>query len=190
MGVYNLFLIVQSDVIIIGVADKTDDKMIIYHNLSKVQSKFIKRYNNHGELIHWDGRLLKFKDFKKIIREILKVGQIGIVKKQLPLFKVYKKSFLKLFGLKNLKNIRLKEDVYKNVKNEEQKEGWDKSIRLPEQAIAQGYLTPLQYELAHLFNGFHTVEDIANKTNQSIEEIYKTLKTIDQLGLLAYIEFI
>ena len=164
--------------------------MIIYHNLSKLQSRFIKRYNNHGELIHWDGRLLKFKDFKKVIREILEEGQIGIVKKQLPLFKVYKKSFLKLFGLKNLKHIRLKEDVYKSVENEEQEKGWDKEIRLPEQAIAQGYLTPLQYELAHLFNGFHTIEEVANKMSLSIEEVYKTLKRIDQLGLLAYIEFI
>jgi len=190
MGIYNLFLIVQNDVIIIGVADKNDDKMIIYHNLSKLQSKFIKRYNSHSELIHWDGRLFKFKDFKKVIRKFLKDGQIGIVKTQIPLFKVYIKPFLELFGLKDSKNIILKEDDYNKIKTEEAKKGWDKGMRFPEQSIAQGFLTPLQYKLAHFFNGFHTIEDVAYKMNLSIEEVYKILKSIDQLKLITFIEFI
>ncbi|MFX1274493.1 MAG: hypothetical protein ACFFBP_01120 [Promethearchaeota archaeon] len=190
MEIYNLFLIVQNDVIVIGVADKTDDKMIIYHGLSNLQSKFVKRYNSKGELIGWDGRLIKFKDFNMVIRDLLKDGQIGVVKNNIPIFKIYKKSFLKLFGLKNLKKIQLKEEIYKKVKDNDGKKSWNKDIRLPEQSISQGLLTQLQYKIAHLFNGFNTSEDIAHKMNLPIEEIYKILKKIDELGLISYIELI
>ena len=106
--------------------------------------------------------------------------------------KIYPKylTFLKLFGLKNLKKIELKEEIYEKVQRIDGNKSWYEGIRFPEQSIAQGLLNPLQYKLAHLFNGFHAVEDIALEMNLPVEEVYKILKKIDELGLITYIEII
>ena len=110
MGLYNFILIVQKDVIIVGVADKSDDKMILYHNLSKLQSKFIKKFNSQSELDYWDGQLLKFREFKAVIRENLKNGLIAVVKKSIPIFKIYKKSFLKYLGQEKKKTLEIEDE--------------------------------------------------------------------------------
>ncbi len=188
MGLYNFILIVKKDVIIVGVADKSDDKMILYHNLSKLQSKFIKKFNSQSELDYWDGQLLKFREFKADIRENLKNGLIGVVKKSIPIFKIYKKFFLKYLGIEKKKTLELEEEKY--IKALETKENFLSNIdkEFPKQPIAQGYINLNHYKIAHLLDGFHTIEDIAVEKELSIEELYKNLKTLDDLGLLAYIK--
>lgn len=190
MGVYNLFLIVQKDIIIMGAADKTDDKMILFHSLSELASKFINRYNSKGELDYWSGEILMFKDFTTIIREVLKDGQIGVVKIRIPIFKIYKKSFLKLFGQEEKKKIEIKEEDFRKVLEIGEKSLRNTEKMLPTQPIAQGFLNQRQYKIAHLLDGFHTAEEIAAEIKLPVEEIYKVIKIIDDLGLLAYIELI
>lgn len=190
MGVYNLILIVQKDIMTIGAADKTDDKMILYYNLSKLQSIFMKRYNSQSELEYWNGELATFRDFRKVIREELEDGQIGEVKKYIPIFKIYKKQFLKRIEQENKKSLEIKEADYKVALEIEEKSPIDYDKTFPKQPIAQGFFKPYQYKIAHFLNGFHTPEDIADKLKVPVEDIYKTLKKIDDLGLLAYIELV
>jgi len=188
MGLYNFILLVKTDIIIVGVADKSDDKMILYHNLSKLQLKFIKKFNSQSEMDYWDGQLLKFREFKDVIRENLKNGLIGVVKKSIPIFKIYKKYFLKYIGQEKEKTLEIDEEKYKKAL--ETKENFLRNFdkEFPKQPIAQGYLNLNHYKLAHLLDGFHTIEDIANEKKLSIEEVYKNLKTLDDLDLLAYIK--
>jgi len=190
MGVYHLFLIVQKEAIVVGAADKSDDKMIIYHTLSELLTKFIKKYNSQSELDYWKGEIIMFKDFKNDIRKSLKEGKIGEVKKIIPLFKVYKKNFLKLIEQEGNKDLKIKEAVYKKIMSIEGNKEWDTKKKLPKQPLAQGLLSEHQYSVAHLLNGFRTAEELASEMKLTIEEIYVLLKTIDDLGLLEYIELI
>ncbi|MFX1393436.1 MAG: hypothetical protein ACFFAH_07665 [Promethearchaeota archaeon] len=190
MDIYNLFLIVKKNTITIGAADKTDDKMIIYHSLTKLQSEFIKRYNSQSELDYWSGEILMFKDFRKSIRNILKNGKIGERKKRIPLFKIYKKSFLKLLNQEEEKKIEIKEGDYRKFLESKGKSSLNTEKRLPKQPIAQGFLNPHQYKIAHLVDGFHTAEEIAAEMKLAVEEVFKVIKLIDDLGLLEYIELI
>ena len=187
MGLYNFILIVKKDVIIVGVADKSDDKMILYHNLGKLQSKFIKKFNSQSELDYWDGQLLKFREFKAIIRENLKNGLIGVVKKSIPIFKIYKKFFLKYLGQEKEKTLEIDEEKYKKAL--ETKENFLCNIEkeFPKQPIAQGYLNINHYKIAHLLDGFHTIEDIATEKKLSIEELYKNIRRLNEMGLLDFI---
>jgi hypothetical protein len=187
MDVYNLFLIVQKDAIVVGAADKSDDNMIIYHSLSELVSRFIKKYNSQSELDYWRGEILMFKDFRNDIKEVLREGKIGEVKKIIPLFKVYKKNFLKLIEQKDL---NIKEAAYKKSLNIEGNKEWDTEKKLPKQPLSQGLLSEHQYKIAHLLNGFRTAEEIASEMKLPIEEVYVILKSIDDLGLLEYIELI
>ena len=190
MDVYNLFLIVQKGILTIGAADKADDKMIIYHNLSKLQSKFLKKYDSQGEMDYWGGQISPFQDFKEVMRRVLKDGQIGEVKKSIPIFKIYIKSFLKILGQASKKDLKIKEGDYNKALKIEDKSAWITDKKLPTQTLAQGLLNEHQYNIAHLVDGFKTADDIATETKLPIEDIYKVLKTIDDLGLLEYIELI
>ena len=190
MDVYNLFMIVQRNVIIIGAADKSDDKMIVYHNLSRLQSKFLKKYDSQSEMDYWGGQISIFHDFKDVMRDVLKNGQIGEVRNYIPIFKIYIKSFFKLLGKENKKDLKIKKEVYKKGLKIEDKTSWITEKKLPKQTLAQGLLDEHQYNIAHLVDGFRTADEIAAEMNLPVEEIYKVLKTIDDLGLLEYIELI
>ncbi len=190
MGIYNLFLIVQKNVMAIGVADKTDDKMILFHRLNKLQTKFVKRYNSKSELESWTGETAIFRDFRMVIRDIFENGQIGEVKAYIPIFKIYKKPFLKLLGQEDQKNLEIKEEDYKKGLEFEKEFLRYTETRLLKQPVAQGFLNSFQYKIAHLIDGFHTVDQIADEMQLPVEEIYKVIKKIDDLGLLEYIELI
>jgi len=190
IGIYNIFLIVQKNIITIGAADKSDDKMIIFHSLSKLKSKFLSRYNSQSELDYWNGEIQKFSKFKEVIRKVLINGKIGEVKKNILILKSYKKSYLKLLGQEEKKNLEVKEEDYKKALEIKGKDPWDDEKKLPTPPIAQGYLDPHQYKIAHLFTGFKSPEDIATEMKLPVEEIYKVLKELDDLGLLEYIEIV
>ena len=190
MDVYNVFFIIQRNVITIGAADKSDDKMIIYHKLSKLQSKFLKKYDSQGEIDYWKGQITPFLDFREVMRKFLKNGQIGEVKKSIPIFKVYIKPFFKFLEQGDKKNLQIKEADYRKSFEIEGESPLSSERRLPKQPIAQGLLKPYQYKIAHMFDGFQTIEDIAAKLKIPVEDVYKVLKIIDDLGLLEYIELI
>ena len=139
---------------------------------------------------YWRGEIAIFREFKNDIRDFLKEGKIGEVKKLIPIFKIYKKGFLRLIEQEDKKDLKIKEEDYKKIQNTGLKENWDSEKKLPAQPLAQGLLTQDQYDIAHLLNGFRTAEDISSEMNLPIEEVYTIFKTIDDLGLLEYIELI
>ncbi len=190
MDIYNVILVVQKNIIVIGAADKTDDKMILYHKLTELHSQFIKTYNSQNELDNWTGNIQMFREFSKKINDELKQGRIGVVNIRIPLLKIFKKSFLRTFKQYLIRDLNIYQDEYKQILNREEKPNWLMDKSLPKQTVAQGFLSSEQYQIAHLIDGFHTIEEISTAVNKPIEEIYKILKILDDLGLLTYIEII
>ena len=190
MGIFNVLLVVQNKILVIGAADKTDDKMILYHNLSKLHSLFVKKYNSMNELDNWMGELVTFRGFNEIARKELKEGRISEVKVRIPILKIFKKSFLSSFDQNVKKELKLKEETYKNIRSVEEKPLWLKEKTLPKQIVAQDFLSPEQYKVAHSVNGYNTIEEIATEVEMPVEKIYKILKILEDLGLLSYIELV
>ena len=188
MGIYNVLLVVKNKIIVIGAADKTDDKMILYHKLTELHTQFIKKYNSQNELDSWTGNIQMFLEFGKDINDTLNQGRIGVVNIRVPILKIFKKPFLKSFNELFITDLDIYQDNYKKIKDTEEKPEWLKEKVLPKQTVAQGFLSSKQYEVAHLINGFSTAEEISSKVNLPVEEIYKILKILDDLGLLTYVE--
>ena len=70
---------------------------------------------------------------------------------------------------------------------EDKKPEWT-SKRLPKQVITQGFLTNKQYDIAHIADGFHTISEIAEEAGTPMAEVQTIIDSLDQLGLLKFIE--
>ena len=70
---------------------------------------------------------------------------------------------------------------------EDKKPEWT-SKRLPKQVITQGFLTNKQYDIAHIADGFHTIAEIAEEAGTPEAEVQTIIESLDQLGLLKFIE--
>ncbi len=173
MGALYLILVVQGEIFIAGVASKRDDKNILFNKLTKLLDIFIKRFQK--EIKEWRGDLSTFRGFEDEIENVLQGGKVGEIKLRLPILKTYKKSYHKIVS----KELVIKKDDLEKALRQK---------RLPRQPISQGFLSERAYEIAHLADGLHTLEEISEDSGLSIEEVIILMKDLDDLGLLSYIE--
>jgi len=183
MQIFYLMLVFKEGVLITAAADKNDDSKITHKVLTDIIDKFVEKF---GDLIGtWSGDVRIFKDFDKIIDEILENGKIAEIQLRLPILKIYKKDFIKNQSKIAKKGLILSEEDLR--KAEDQKPDWT-SKRLPKQVITQGFLDTTQYEIAHLADGFHTVAEIAEEAGIPQADVHNIIESLDQLGLLKFIE--
>jgi len=183
MQIFYLMLVFKEGILITAAADKNDDSKITHKALTDIIDKFVIKYRDVIE--SWSGDVRIFKDFDKIIDTILKVGKIAEVKLKIPILKIYKKDFLKSRAKIAKKGMVLSEEDLRRA--EDKKPEWT-SKRLPKQVITQGFLTNKQYDIAHIADGFHTIAEIAEETGTPEVEVQTIIDSLDQLGLLKFIE--
>ena len=184
MQIFYLMLVFKEGVLITAAADKNDDAKITHKALSDVIDKFIEKYGDQIET--WSGDVRVFRDFSKIIDEILQCGKIAEVQLKIPILKIYKKDFLKSQEKLSKKGLILSEDDLRAVKDE--KPEWTVKKRLPKQVLTSGFLDQKQYDIAHLADGFHTIDEIAEEAGIPESEVQTIIDKLDNLGLLQFIE--
>lgn len=183
MQIFYLMLVFKEGVLITAAADKNDDSKITHRALSDIIDKFVEA---HGDQIEtWSGDVRIFRDFSDVIDEILDNGKIAEIKLKIPILKIYKKDFLKSQTKLAKKGLMLSEDDLRKI--EDKKPEWTEK-RLPKQVITQGFLDKKQYEIAHLADGFHTIAEIAEEAGTPQSEVQSIIDSLDQLGLLKFIE--
>ena len=126
-----------------------------------------------------------FKGFDDIIDSTLKMGKIAEILLRIPILKIYKKDFTKNQSLIAKKGMLLSANDLHQVS--EKKPEWT-SKRLPTQVITQGYLDKKQYEIAHLADGFHTINDIAEEAGIPVSKVQGIIDELDRLELLKFID--
>jgi hypothetical protein len=183
MQIFYLMLVFKEGILITAAADKNDDSKITHKALSNIIDKFIEKFGD--KIKTWSGDVRIFKDFDKIIDVILEKGKIAEIKLKIPILKIYKKDFLKSRARIAKKGLVLSKNDLR--KAEDKKPEWAFK-RLPKQVITQGFLDKKQYEIAHLADGFHTIADIAEETGTPVVEVQTIIESLDQLGLLKFIE--
>ncbi len=183
MQIFYLLLVFKEGVLITAAADKNDDAKVCHKALSDVIDKFVGQFGNIIE--NWSGDIRIFKDFEKVIDDILEVGKVAEFPLKLPILKIYKKDFLKSQARLMKKGLVLSEDDLRKVSDK--KPVWT-AKKLPRQVINQGILSEKEYEIAHLADGFHTVEEIAEESGTPESEITRIIARLDQLELLKFIE--
>ena len=117
--------------------------------------------------------------------EIMKCGKVAEIELKIPILKIFKKDFLKSQAQIAKKGLMLSEEDLR--KASDQKPEWT-SKRLPKQVINQGFLDQTQYDIAHFADGFHTVSEIAEEAGIPESDVEKIIASLDQLGLLKFIE--
>ncbi|HEY0088490.1 MAG TPA: hypothetical protein VGB37_06585 [Candidatus Lokiarchaeia archaeon] len=177
-------LVFKEGVLITAAADKNDDAKITHKGLSDIIDKFIEKYGDQIET--WSGDVRVFRDFSKIIDDTLKCGKIAEVQLKIPILKIYKKDFLKSQEKLSKKGLILSEEDLRAVKDE--KPEWTVNKRLPKQVLTQGFIDQKQYDIAHLADGFHTIEEIAEEAGIPESEVQTIIDKMDNLGLLQFIE--
>ena len=183
MKIFYLMLVFKEGVLITAAADKNDDSKITHRALSDIIDKFVEA---HGDQIEtWSGDVRIFRGFSDVIDEILDNGKIAEIKLQIPILKIYKKDFLKSQTKLAKIGLMLSEDDLRKI--EDKKPEWAEK-RLPKQVITQGFLDKKQYEIAHLADGFHTIAEIAEEAGTPQSEVQSIIDSLDQLGLLKFIE--
>jgi hypothetical protein len=186
MQVFYLMLVFQQGVLIAAAADKNDDSKITHKALSKVMDRFLEGYGD--KLDGWSGDVRVFRDFEPVVDEILEDGKVAEVPVRIPILKIYRKDFKKSQSKIAKKGLVLDEkDLKEAAQVDQQAPEWRKK-RLPSQVITQGFLNEKQYEIAHLADGFHTVEDIAEEVGLPENEIQLIIDNLDNLGLLKFME--
>ncbi len=176
-------LVFKEEVLCTAAADKNDDSKITHKALSDIIDKFIEK---HGETIKsWSGDVRIFKGFEEIIDGILNNGRIAEVELKIPILKIYKKDFMKSQSKIAKKGLVLSETDLRKV--QDKKPEWT-SKRLPKQVINQGFLNKKQYEIAHYADGFHTVTNISEEVGIPEAEVQVIVDSLDNLGLLIFIE--
>ena len=176
-------LVFKEGVLITAAADKNDDSKITHGALTEIIDEFIVQY---GDIIDsWSGDVRIFRDFDGIIDKVLESGRVAEIKLRIPILKIYKKDFLKSRAKIAKKGMVLTEDDLRQA--EDKKPEWT-SKRLPKQVITQGFLTTKQYDIAHIADGFHTISEIAEEAGTPEAEIQTIIDSLDQLGLLKFIE--
>jgi len=183
MQIFYLMLVFKEGVLITAAADKNDDSKITHRALSDIIDKFVEKFGD--QIKTWSGDVRVFRDFGEVIDKILEKGRIAEIQLKIPILKIYKKDFLKSQAKIAKKGLMLSEDDLR--KAEDKKPEWTEK-RLPKQVITQGFLDKKQYEIAHLADGFHTIADIAEEAGTPQSEVQTIINSLDQLGLLKFIE--
>lgn len=183
MQIFYLMLVFKEGVLITAAADKNDDSKITHRALSDIIDQFVGLYGD--QIKTWSGDVRIFKDFGDVIDKTLEKGRIAEIQLKIPILKIYKKDFLKSQAKIAKKGLMLSEDDLR--KAEDKKPEWTEK-RLPKQVITQGFLDKKQYEIAHLADGFHTIAEIAEEAGTPQSEVQSIINSLDQLGLLKFIE--
>lgn len=183
MQIFYLMLVFKEGILLTAAADKNDDAKITHKALSDVIDEFVKQY---GDIIgEWSGDVRMFKDFEKVIDEVLQKGKVAEVPLKIPILKIYKKDFLKSQEKLARKGLVLSVEDLRKVTDK--KPEWT-SKKLPWQVINQGFLNQDEYNIAHLADGFHTLAEIAEEAGIPVSEAQKIIDNLDGLGLLDFIE--
>ncbi|TFF88534.1 MAG: hypothetical protein EU550_01120 [Promethearchaeota archaeon] len=186
MQVFYLMLVFRQGVLIAAAADKNDDSKITHKALDTVMDRFMERHE--GKLEGWSGDVRIFKDFEPIIDEILDEGKVAEIPVRIPILKIYRKDFKKAQSKIAKKGLILEEKDLKVASEVDKQAPEWRSKRLPTQVITQGFLDKKQYEIAHLADGFHTINDIAEEAGLPESEIQLIIDNLDNLGLLKFME--
>lgn len=185
MDVINLIMVMKDAIFIAGAADKQDDPMIIYHDLTVLLKHFLNEFRN--TLRDWKGEITVFRSFEGELKSILKDGKQGEVKASLPILKIYKKQFIKELSLVSKKKMEIPRGELNKLKDEKKSINWTEGKKLPTQVLAQGFLSERSYKIAHLADGIHTVEEIKELSILQSDEVLKIIQTLEDLGLLDYV---
>ena len=183
MQVFYLLLVFKEGVLCTAAADKNDDAKITHKALTDIIDKFVGKFS--GQLENWSGDVRIFRDFEKVIDEVLKVGKIAEIQLKIPILKIFKKDFVKSQKRIAKKGLVLSEDDLREVKDV--KPEWA-AKRLPKQVIATGVLNKEEFKIAHLADGFHTIADIAEVSGHPEADIQKIINNLDKLELLSFVE--
>lgn len=183
MQVFYLLLVFKEGVLITAAADKNDDAKITHKALTDIIDKFVGEFGD--QLKKWSGDVRIFRDFDQIIDEILQNGKLAEIQLKLPILKIFKKDFIKSQKQIAKKGLVLSEEDLREVKDV--KPEWT-AKRLPKQIITQGFLNKKQFKIAHLADGFHTIDEIAEESGRPEGEIQRIIGSLDDLGLLSFIE--
>lgn len=180
MVLYNIHLVFKGGVLVAAASDKRDSREIAQNKLQIVLDEFIKKYS--GVLENWSGDVRAFREFSGYVDEVLEKGKVAEVPRELPLLKLFKKSYKK--EKKNLKK-GTKLDTHV-LETEDAERKWMKK-RLPRQVISQGMITEQEYEIAHMCDGFSDIPDIAEKAGINTE---KAQTIVDKLKRLEMIQMV
>lgn len=183
MQVFYLMLVFKEGILITAAADKNDDSKITHKALNDIIDKFVGKFSDNLE--GWSGDVRIFRGFEEVIDEILKNGRIAEIQLKIPILKIFQKDFLKSQKKIAKKGLVLSEDDLRQ--QTDKKPEWT-SKRLPKQVITQGFLDKTQYEIAHLADGFHTQSEIAEEAGIPEVEVQKIIDSLDDLGLLKFVE--
>ncbi|MFX1378487.1 MAG: hypothetical protein ACFFA4_05290 [Promethearchaeota archaeon] len=183
MQVFYLLLVFKEGVLITAAADKNDDAKITHKALTDIIDKFVAKYGD--QLENWSGDVRIFRDFDQVIDGILENGKLAEIELKLPILKIFKKDFQKSQKQIAKRGLVLSEEDLRKVRD--QKPEWTEK-RLPKQVITQGFLDKKEYKIAHLADGFHTISEIAEEGGRPESEIQKIIKSLDDLGLLSFID--
>ena len=183
MQIFYLLLVFKEGVLITAAADKNDDAKITHRALTDIIDKFVDKFGE--QIANWSGDVRIFRDFEKIIDDVLDGGKLAEIQLKLPILKIFKKDFLKSQKRIAKKGLVLSEEdlrVVKDVKPE-----WT-AKRLPKQVITQGFMNKNEYKIAHIADGFHTIGEIAEESGTPVSEIQNIINNLDKLELLSFIE--
>ncbi len=183
MQVFYLLLVFKEGVLITAAADKNDDAKITHKALTNIIDKFVGQFGD--QLEKWSGDVRIFRDFDQIIDQVLDNGKLAEIQLKLPILKIFKKDFQKSQKQIAKKGLVLSKDDLREVKDV--KPEWTNK-RLPKQIITQGFLDKKQFKIAHLADGFHTLSEIAEESGRPEGEIQRIIGSLDDLGLLSFIE--
>ncbi len=183
MQVFYLLLVFKEGVLITAAADKNDDAKITHRALTDIIDKFVDKFGD--QLENWSGDVRIFRDFDQVIDEILRNGKLAEIQLKLPILKMFKKDFQKSQKQIAKRGLVLSEEDLRQVRDQQPE--WT-AKRLPKQVITQGFLDKKEYKIAHLADGFHTLAEIAEESGRPESEIQKIIKSLDDLGLLSFID--
>ena len=183
MQIFYLLLVFKEGILCTAAADKNDDSKITHKILSDIIDKFLEKYGTIMK--NWSGDVRMFDGFEDVMDDMLKSGHVAEVPLRIPILKIFEKDFVKSQKLLTKKGMVLSEEDLRKVRD--QKPAWA-SKRLPTQVIIQGFLNEEQFKIAHLADGFHTVEDIAEEVGVPKAEIVVMIDDLDDLGLLKFID--
>ncbi|UCD00440.1 MAG: hypothetical protein JSV23_05980 [Promethearchaeota archaeon] len=183
MQVFYLLLVFKEGVLCTAAADKNDDAKITHKALTEIIDGFVSRFGD--QLEGWSGDIRIFREFEPVIDDILKTGRVAEIQLKLPILLIFKKDFLKSQKRIAKKGLVLSEEDLREVKDVRPE--WT-AKRLPKQVITQGFLDKKEYKIAHLADGFHTISEIAEESGRPEAEIQRIMGSLDDLGLLSFIE--
>lgn len=185
MRVFNLILVFRSGVLVVVAADKNDSREIAQKKLEDIVELFTAKYGKDIE--NWSGDVRIFKGFDEIIDDITENGFVSEIPIKIPILKIFKKEFEKSQQEIKKKGLVLKEtDLTSNIEKIEPPE-WATRKKLPKQVVSQGIISQKEFDIAHVCDGFHTVEKIAEELGIPEPEIQTVIEKLDELELLKWV---